>query len=97
MIEAKKLFSRILELHNSEESNSNNSDVLNDKLRSARKFILERNYEDAVEDYLYIIEKNVNWKNGISKDELLSLFSFLGNSNAITTNGRGRLLNMLYK
>ena len=97
LIEAKNFFSRILELSNSEEGNSNNSDVLNDKLRSARKFILERNYEDAVEDYLYIIEKNVNWKNGISKDELLSLFSFLGNSNAITTNGRGRLLNMLYK
>ena len=97
LIEAKNFFSRILELSNSEEGNSNNSDVLNNKLRSARKFILERNYEGAVEDYLYIIEKNVNWKNGISKDELLSLFSFLGNSNTITTNGRGRLLNMLYK
>ena len=97
LIEAKNFFSRILELFNSEEANSNNSDVLNDKLRSARKFILERNYEDAVEDYLFIIEKNVKWNNGISKDELLSLFSFLGNSNAITTSGRGRLLNILYK
>ena len=97
LIEAKNFFSRILELSSSEESNSNNSDILNNKLKSARKFILERNYEGAVEEYLYIIEKNVNWKNGISKDELLSLFSFLGNSNSITTNGRGRLLNMLYK
>ena len=97
LIEAKNFFSRILELSNSEEGNSNNSDILNGKLRSARKFILERNYEGAVEEYLYIIEKNVNWKNGISKKELLSLFSFLGNSNSITTNGRGRLLNMLYK
>ena len=97
LIEAKNFFSRILELSNSEEGNSNNSDILNGKLRSARKLILERNYEGAVEEYLYIIEKNVNWKNGISKEELLSLFSFLGNSNAITTNGRGRLLNMLYK
>jgi putative thioredoxin len=97
LIEAKNFFSRILELSNSEEGNSNNSDILNGKLRSARKLILERNYEGAVEEYLYIIEKNVNWKNGISKKELLSLFSFLGNSNSITTNGRGRLLNMLYK
>ena len=97
LIEAKKFFSRILELFNSDKDNSNNSDVLNTKLRSARKFILERKYEDAVEDYLFIIEKNVKWENGISKDELLSLFAFLGNSNAITISGRGRLLNILYK
>ena len=97
LIEAKKFFLRILELSKSDEENANNSDVLNNKLISARKFILDRNYEAAVEDYLFIIEKNVKWKNGISKDELLSLFSFLGNSNAITTSGRGRLLNILYK
>ena len=75
LIEAKNFFSRILELSNSDEDNSNNSDVLNTKLRSARNYF-ERNYEAAVEDYLFIIEKNVN-ENGISKDELLSLFSFL--------------------
>ena len=47
--------------------------------------------------YLLIIEKNSNWKNGLAKNELLSLFSFLGNANSITINGRSRLLNMLYK
>ena len=77
LIEAKNFFSRILELSNSAESNSNNSDILNGKLKSARKFILERNYEGAVEDYLYIIEKNVIGKMEFQKTNFLVCFLFL--------------------
>ena len=45
LIEAKNFFLRILELSKSDEENANNSDILNNKLISARKFILDRNYE----------------------------------------------------
>ena len=72
-------------------------DDFENKLKSSRKFILERNYDDAVDGYLFIIEKNSNWNDGVAKNELLSLFSFLGNNNSVTINGRSRLLNILYK
>ena len=97
LIEAKNFFSSILEKSESEAQSSNTLDDFENKLKSSRKFILERNYSDAVDGYLFIIEKNSNWNEGIAKNELLSLFSFLGNNNSVTVNGRSRLLNILYK
>ena len=97
LIEAKNFFSSILEKSESEAQSSNTLDDFENKLKSSRKFILERNYSDAVDGYLFIIEKNSNWNDGIAKNELLSLFSFLGNNNSVTINGRSRLLNILYK
>ena len=97
LIEAKNFFSSILEKSESEAQSSNSLDDFENKLKSSRKFILERNYSDAVDGYLFIIEKNSNWNDGIAKNELLSLFSFLGNNNSVTVNGRSRLLNILYK
>ena len=97
LIEAKNFFSSILEKSEAESQSSNTLDDFENKLKSSRKFILERNYGDAVDGYLFIIEKNSNWNDGIPKNELLSLFSFLGNNNSVTINGRSRLLNILYK
>ncbi|OUV98483.1 MAG: thioredoxin [Alphaproteobacteria bacterium TMED93] len=97
LIEAKNFFSSILEKSEAEAQSSNTLDDFENKLKSSRKFILERNYSDAVDGYLFIIEKNSNWNDGIAKNELLSLFSFLGNNNSVTINGRSRLLNILYK
>ena len=97
LIEAKNFFSSILEKSEAEAQSSNTLDDFENKLKSSRKFILERNYSDAVDGYLFIIEKNSNWNDGIAKNELLSLFSFLGNNNSVTVNGRSRLLNILYK
>ena len=97
LIEAKSFFSNIFDLVNSSSESSSNTDDFDNKIKSSRSFILERNYEDAVEGYLLMIEKNPKWNNGVAKNELLSLFSFLGNNNSITINGRSRLLNILYK
>ena len=97
LIEAKNFFSSILEKSEAESQSSNTLDDFENKLKSSRKFILERNYGDAVDGYLFIIEKNSNWNDGVAKNELLSLFSFLGNNNSVTINGRSRLLNILYK
>ena len=97
LIEAKSFFSNIFDLVNSTSENSSSNDDFDNKIKSSRSFILERNYEDAVEGYLLMIEKNPKWNNGVAKNELLSLFSFLGNNNSITINGRSRLLNILYK
>ncbi len=97
LIDAKNCFSKIIDLANNSNSNANSTDVLENKLRSARRYLLDREYEEAIEMYLLIIEKNSTWKNGLAKNELLNLFSFLGNTNTITIQGRSKLLNMLYK
>ena len=97
LVAAKNFFSNILALSKTETKLSENPGEFENKLRSSRNFILERNYYDAIEGYLFIIEKNSKWNNGVAKNELLSLFSFLGNNNSITINGRSRLLNILYK
>ena len=97
LVESKNFFSKIIDLVNNSNANANSTDVLENKLQSARRYLLDREYEEAIEMYLLIIEKNSTWKNGLAKNELLSLFSFLGNANSITVNGRSRLLNMLYK
>ena len=34
---------------------------------------MERNYDNAIDGYLFIIEKNSQWNNGVAKDELLIL------------------------
>jgi len=97
LIEAKAFFSKIMVLSKETKINSDDKDILGNKLQTARQFLLDKNYEDAIEMYLFIIEKNVDWREGLAKKELLSLFSFLGNNNNITISGRSRLLNMLYK
>lgn len=97
LIESKTFFSKIMVLSKETKVNLDDKDILENKLQSARQFLLDKNYQDAIEMYLFIIEKNAAWRTGLAKKELLSLFSFLGNNNNITISGRSRLLNMLYK
>ena len=97
LIEAKDFFSNILNLENEPKASSEKENSFEKKLSLARKFILQRNYPEAVDMYLEMIKNNPNWDDGIAKKELLSLFSFLGNVNNITINGRSKLLNILYK
>ena len=75
LIEAKNFFSKIVEL-SKESANSNTADEYENKLKSSRKFILERNYNDAIEGYLFILEKNSKWNNGVAKDNSLAFFLF---------------------
>ena len=97
LIEAKDFFSKIVNLNKETEIEEDNKNIFQNKLHSARKCLLDRNYEKAIEMYLFIINKDSNWKEGLAKNELLSLFSFLGNNNNITVSGRSKLLNLLYK
>ena len=60
MIEAKNFFFNIFDLVNSSAENSSSSDEFDKKLNLLESLILERNYEDAVEGYLLMIEKNLN-------------------------------------
>ncbi|MBF96080.1 MAG: Thioredoxin [Alphaproteobacteria bacterium MarineAlpha9_Bin4] len=97
LIEAKNFFSKIMELTKDTKANSDNKNELDNKLQLARNFLLEKNYPESIDMYLSIIEKNNGWRDGMAKNELLSLFSFLGNNNNFTISGRSKLLNLLYK
>ena len=97
LIEAKNFFSRIVDLSKETIIEDDNKNIFQNKLHSARKSILDRNYQEAIDMYLFIINKDSTWKDGLAKNELLSLFSFLGNHNNITVSGRSKLLNILYK
>ena len=72
-------------------------DNLDLRLGVARKAILKKNYTLAVEHLLFIINKNSNWNNSIAKEELLTLFAYLGNGHEITVSGRSKLSNILFK
>ena len=63
----------------------------------ARNFIANKRYKEAVENLLFIIEYGKGWKDGLAKKELLELFSFLGNNNEITMEGRTKLSNLIFK
>lgn len=67
------------------------------RLDYARALILEKNYQNAVEHLLYIVNKNNKWNNNIAKEELLTLFAYLGNSHEVTISGRAKLSNILFK
>ena len=97
LVEAKDFFSKIVNLNKETETVEDNKNIFQNKLHTARKCLLDRNYEEAIEMYLFIINKDSTWKDGLAKNELLSLFSFLGNNNNITVSGRSKLLNILYK
>ena len=97
LVEAKDFFSKIVNLNKETETVADHKNIFQNKLHTARKCLLDRNYEEAIEMYLFIINKDSTWKEGLAKNELLSLFSFLGNNNNITVSGRSKLLNILYK
>ena len=75
LIEAKQFFSNILELTKLDTKSSSAINDYENKLQASRKFILERNYDDAVEGYLFIIEKDSNWNNGIRSGAWIGLNS----------------------
>ena len=76
LIEAKDFFSKIVNLNKETETVEDNKNIFQNKLHTARKCLLDRNYEEAIEMYLFIINKDSTWKDGLAKNELLSLFSF---------------------
>ena len=63
----------------------------------ARGQISNKNYSEAMENLLYIIEKKKDWNKGKAKKELLDIFSLLGDVDPLTINGRLKLSNLIFK
>ena len=59
--------------------------------------IINKDYLEALNNLLFIIEKNKDWNNNKAKTELLNMFSLLGDSDPLTMEGRSRLSNLIFK
>ena len=75
----------------------NNPNDLSIRYELAKSQIINKNYSGAINNLLFIIEKNKEWKNNKAKEELLNIFSLLGDSNSLTLEGRSKLSNLIFK
>ncbi len=99
LVEAKNYFSD-LSISKEEEFLTlleENPNDLESRLKVARSMISKKEYKEAVRHFLFIIEKDKNWNEGIAKKELLTLFSYLGNDNELVSQGRTKLSNIIFK
>ena len=54
-------------------------------------------HEEAAEQLLAILEKNLNWKEGAAKEQLLKIFEAAGAKAEVTKEGRRRLSAILFR
>jgi putative thioredoxin len=54
-------------------------------------------HDDAAEHLLAILEKNLNWKDGAAKEQLLKIFEAAGPKAEVTKEGRRRLSAILFR
>jgi putative thioredoxin len=54
-------------------------------------------HEEAAEQLLAILEKNLNWKEGAAKEQLLKIFEAAGPKAEVTKEGRRRLSQLLFR
>jgi putative thioredoxin len=54
-------------------------------------------HEEAADQLLAILEKNLNWKEGAAKEQLLKIFEAAGPKAEVTKDGRRRLAALLFR
>tara|TARA_B100001248_G_scaffold236933_1_gene200583 strand:+ start:205 stop:1110 length:906 start_codon:yes stop_codon:yes gene_type:complete len=74
-----------------------NPNDLNTRYELAKSQIINKDYSEAINNLLFIIEKNKGWQDNKAKAELLNIFSLLGDSAPLTMEGRSRLSNLIFK
>ncbi len=74
-----------------------NPDDLSIRYELAKSQIINKDYSEAINNLLFIIGKNKDWNKNKAKEELLNIFSLLGDSNPITLEGRSKLSNLIFK
>ena len=74
-----------------------NPNDLNIRYQLSKSQIINKDYSEAINNLLFIIEKNKGWKDNKAKTELLNIFSLLGDSDPLTMEGRSRLSNLIFK
>jgi len=63
----------------------------------AALYSAEGKHEEAADQLLAILEKNLNWKDGAAKEQLLKIFEAAGPKADVTKDGRRRLSALLFR
>jgi putative thioredoxin len=63
----------------------------------AAVYSAQEKHEEAAEQLLAILEKNLNWKEGAAKEQLLKIFEAAGPKAEVTKEGRRRLSAILFR
>ena len=87
----------VQELSELETKLKENPNDLNTRYELAKSQIINKDYSKAINNLLFIIEKNKDWSKNKAKKELLNIFSLLGDSNPLTMEGRSKLSNLIFK
>ena len=74
-----------------------NPEDLSIRYELAKNQIINKKYSEAINNLLFIIGKNKRWNKDLAKEELLNIFSLLGDSNPLTLRGRSKLSNLIFK
>jgi len=74
-----------------------NPEDLSIRYELAKNQIINKKYSEAINNLLFIIGKNKGWNKDLAKEELLNIFSLLGDSNPLTLRGRSKLSNLIFK
>ena len=74
-----------------------NPNDLDTRYELAKSQIINKDYSEAINNFLFIIDKNKDWNNKKAKTELLNIFSLLGDSDPLTIEGRSKLSNLIFK
>ena len=75
------------------EKNPNSLDL---KFELALSQIANEEYEDSIENLLYIFKIDKSWENGKAKDQLILLFDTLGNKNELVLKARRKLSSIIF-
>ena len=87
----------VKEVSDLEKKLEDNPNDFNIRYELARGQIVSKDYSKAIDNLLFIIGKNKEWSQNKAKKELLDIFSLLGDSNALTLEGRAKLSNLIFK
>ncbi len=74
-----------------------NPDDLSVRYELAKSQIINKDYSESINNLLFIIGKEKGWNKNKAKEELLNIFSLLGEGNPLTLEARSKLSNLIFK
>ena len=66
------------------------------RVQLANQYTVSHQYEQALEELMYILRKDINFQEGKAKAAMLKIFEILGNQDPVTRKYRSKLATLLY-
>ncbi len=75
---------------------ADNPDDLETRYRLASRLTLQERYDEALEEFLQIVQRNREYRDGAARKAMLSIFNILGDDHPLTQAYRAKLAMFLY-